>query len=213
MSRRTALRPAFGPARITASISLLNLTEPSPPRPMTNPGRDVFMMTRTDFSLRSISTEVTYAPRKRFLRKRLIAASTQTLWRYFAGDFENQRDFQSRMMPRRCAYGCTVCVILFCLACSLGGGGFCCCDCFFLYSLLGGNLLCWLRCLWSFCGKSEFEKYSAHRLAERSRASAAKWSCAAHDRAFVDCDGLYKKILDGITGRARVGDSRIQKFA
>src|SRR3989344_7706402 len=149
-----------------------------------------------------MSTDLTYAPRKLFLRKRRIAASTHTFCRYFAGDFENQRDFQSRMMPRRCAYGCTVCVILFC-----------CGDCFFLYSLLGGNLLCWLRCLWSFCGKSEFEKYNAHRLAERSRASAAKWSCAAHDRAFVDGDGLYKKILDGITGRARVGDSRIQKFA
>src|SRR3989344_4671457 len=87
MSRRTALRSAFGTVRMTASISLLNLTEPSPPRPMTNPGRDVFMMTRTAFSLRSISTEVTYAPRKRFLRKRLIAASTQTFWRYFAGAF------------------------------------------------------------------------------------------------------------------------------
>src|SRR5665213_692850 len=52
-------------------------------------------------------------PRKRFLKKRRMAASTITLVRYSSGVLANQRDFQSRMMPRRCAYGCTVCVIVF----------------------------------------------------------------------------------------------------
>src|SRR3989344_3941480 len=187
MSRRTALRSAFVTVRMTASISLLNLTEPSPPRPMTNPGRDVFMMTRTAFSLRSISTEVTYAPRKRFLRKRLIAASTQTFWRYFAGDFENQRDFQSRMIPRRCAYGCTVCVILFCV----DGGGFCRCS-FLCGGLFGGSLFRSLGALRRLCRYSELEKYDTHRLADTARASAAERSRAAHDGSFVDGDGLHE---------------------
>src|SRR6185312_11401247 len=126
---------------------------PSPPRPMTRPGREVLMRMRIAFCARSISTEVTYMPRRRFLRKRRIAESTITFVRYSSGVLANQRDFQSRMTPRRCAYGCTVCVILFSFS--------------FGFGLLSAGLL--LRDV-----RAELKRNDGHGLSDGAGAAASE---------------------------------------
>src|SRR3989344_8696893 len=68
-------------------------------------------MIRKDFSLLSISIRATKNPLSFFSKYCRIKISPRKAYLYLPFG-ENQRDFQSRRMPKRCEYGCTVWVIL-----------------------------------------------------------------------------------------------------
>src|SRR3989344_1696526 len=158
----SSLTGSFGaPFTLCATfvISFVSLAEPSPPRPMTIPGREVLMRMRMACLVRSISTDVTYMPRRRFFKKLRMVVSIITFSRYCFGVPANQRDFQSRMTPRRCAYGCTVCVIKL-FGCLLGA------------RLLGGRLFLGFRVRFGLRGLlhecsygTEFDLHDRHRAA------------------------------------------------
>ena len=69
-------------------------------------------MIRKDFSLLSISIRATKNPLSFFSKYCRIKISPRKAYLYLPFG-ENQRDFQSRRMPKRCEYGCTVWVMLF----------------------------------------------------------------------------------------------------
>src|SRR3989344_3311621 len=69
-------------------------------------------MIRKDFSLLSISIKATKKPLSFFSKYCRIKISPRKAYLYLPFG-ENQRDFQSRRMPKRCEYGGTVWVILF----------------------------------------------------------------------------------------------------
>jgi hypothetical protein len=75
------------------------------------PVRERFDDNRSDFSLRSISIELTYIPRNLFSN---IHASKTSHFKNSLNflSVPNQRDFQSLKIPNLCEYGCTVCDII-----------------------------------------------------------------------------------------------------
>src|SRR3989344_5938021 len=114
-----------------------------------------------------------------------MVASTMTFSLNCAGVFANHRLFQSRMMPMRCAYGCTTCVILFCRAFFRGLGR----------------------------SDSELQRDNAHDLPQCARPAAPERTCTLQDGSFVDRYLFDKKIFRRDTASARVGECRVQEFS